>query len=51
MSGFPKAPELFSEVSETLVPGREEAGAVIDATDSVTAVSYTHLTLPTILLV
>src|SRR4030067_91384 len=35
--GLPKAPELFSEVSVTGVPGVAVAGAVMEATDAETA--------------
>jgi hypothetical protein len=39
VSGFPKAPELFSDVSDTCEPGTAVAGAVIEATEFLTAAS------------
>jgi hypothetical protein len=50
VSGFPKAPELFPEVRDTLLFGAPVAGAVIEATEFLTAASaftfpYPHVGL------
>src|SRR4030067_3131415 len=44
--GLPKAPELFSEVSITGVPGVAVAGAVMEATDAETAARAFGLPYP-----
>jgi hypothetical protein len=50
VSGFPKAPELFSDARDTCEPGTAAAGAVIEATEFLTAASaftfpYPHVVL------
>src|SRR4030067_654068 len=48
--GLPKAPELFSEVSITGVPGVAVAGAVMEATDAETAARAFGLPYPHVVL-
>ena len=47
----PKKKGLFGKVKAAIIPDAEEQAAIISTMVRIGAVSYTHLTLPTILLV